>query len=362
MAQEATYRPIIEEGKVWKVGEIHVANPVYETSCLHYYYFDGDTIIGGVKCKKMMCHDVAKYPLSDGTLEATCYVGAMYEQQKKVYIFKPDETEPLLLYDFGLEPSETEYVANGGYHSGVREIKVTSKEYVNNANYKGNYLAWTLFDSYREEWDENNLYGWMEGVGFIVEPIYNGVEEMISPRIMNLMSCTVGDEVIYYNPDIIDGVNPLDEETKKRIDFTHVVKPRPKAPHQKAEADGDQLNGAYTLRLLDLDLGTMSDTYHVTITDDTGNVVYQKTVRAADVLSLNINISEWAAPSYTINVENDYEQYIGTFELTPTDIEEVKSEELKVKTNAVYDLTGRRLTCEPKKGMYIKDGRKYLKR
>ena len=33
-----------------------------------------------------------------------------------------------------------------------------------------------------------------------------------------------------------------------------------------------------------------------------------------------------------------------------------------ITRNVVYDLTGRRLTREPEKGMYIKDGRKYLKR
>ena len=105
----------------------------------------------------------------------------------------------------------------------------------------------------------------------------------------------------------------------------------------------------------------MSDTYDVTITDDAGEVVYQKTVRTADVLALNIDIREWAAPSYTINVENDYEQYIGTFELTPTNIEEVKSEELKVKNDAMYDLTGRRVAT-PTKGLYIINGKKVVMR
>ena len=358
---DVDYRPFVEEGKVWKVGEINVANPVYETSCLHYYYFDGDTIIGSVKCKKMMCHDVAneRYPLSDGTLEATCYVGAMYEQQKKVYIFKPDEKEPLLLYDFGLEPDETEYVAAGGYSSDVCEIKGTSKEYVNNANYKGNYLAWTVFDSYREEWDENALHGWMEGVGYTVEPIYNGVTEIISPRIIKLMSCTVGDEVIYYNPDIIDGVNPPDDETKKRIDFTHIQKPRPKAPNQVAKASGEQVCGEYTMRLLDLGLGTLSENYHVTITDDSDDVVYDKIVRAADVLALNIDISEWTAPSYTITVENDDESYVGTF--TPAPLTAVPSVATsKAASPIYYDLSGRRVVGTPKAGLYIVDGKKVL--
>ncbi|MBR3443393.1 MAG: DUF3244 domain-containing protein [Bacteroidaceae bacterium] len=174
------------------------------------------------------------------------------------------------------------------------------------------------------------------------------------------MECRVGDDVLYHNPDIIDGVNPPDEETKKRIDFTHIEKPQP-TKDRKAPKESVSLNGEFSARLLDLQLGNMSDTYDVTITDDAGEVVYQKTVRTADVLALNIDVSEWAAPSYTINVENDYEQYVGNFELTPTGIEEVKSEELKVKNDAMYDLTGRRVTT-PTKGLYIINGKKVVMR
>ena len=45
----------------------------------------------------------------------------------------------------------------------------------------------------------------------------------------------------------------------------------------------------------------------------------------------------------------------GTF----TNIETMKDEKT---SDALYDLSGRLLTHEPEKGMYIKDGRKYLKR
>ena len=46
-----TYRPFVEDGKVWKVGTIS-GNPV---QIVDYYYFDGDTIIDGRTCKQMMC-------------------------------------------------------------------------------------------------------------------------------------------------------------------------------------------------------------------------------------------------------------------------------------------------------------------
>ena len=217
---------------------------------------------------------------------------------------------------------------------------------------------WTIrVTSLENEYWLDNI--WMEGVGSMYTPDFDFLLPNWLMSTMTLMQCTVGDEVIYYNPDIIDGVNPPDE-TKKRIDFTHVVKPKPKAPHLEAEAEDNQLSGAYTMRLLDLDLGTMSDTYHVTITDDTGETVYDKTVRTADVLALNIDISEWTAPSYTITVENDYEQYVGTFSPTPTSISLPPTPTQIEKDGIIYDLQGRRVTT-PTKGLYIKDGKKYLK-
>ena len=368
LEESTPYRPFIEEGKVWKLGEINIAHSIDETYCLHYYYFDGDTVIMDEPnlykigpCKKMMCHDVVndQYPLDDGSLEATRYVGAMYEQQKKVYIIIPDKTEPVLLYDFSLKPGETGYVATGGWTSDLSEIKVTSKAYVNNENYKGNYLEWIVYDVATGEWEESSLNGWMEGIGYTIEPIHNGVENIISPRITTLMQCTVGDEVIYNNPDIIDGVNPPADETKKRIDFTHIQKPRPKAPRQ--ETDGVQLSGEYTLSLLDLDLRTMSDTYNVTITDNAGKKVYEKAVHTADVLALNIDISQWTAPTYTITVESDSEQYVGMFSPTPTSITELTDPKVGRTDNAIYDLTGRRLNHEPARGLYIRNGRIFRK-
>ena len=48
---QMVYRPMIEEDKVWKVGEV-LSNPM---QLVEYYYFDGDTIIDRRTCKQMMC-------------------------------------------------------------------------------------------------------------------------------------------------------------------------------------------------------------------------------------------------------------------------------------------------------------------
>ena len=370
LEESTPYRPFIEEGKVWKVGYMPVVDGIpldpYATCANLYYYFDGDTIIDGRKCKKMMCQNEPREEYTDWVSEGVQYIGAYYEQDRQVFFIKERGNTLEMLYDFSLNVGDSLDRWAPLCASVVKEKRMGGMDYFKGRN-------WIITVSF-VDWNEEIDNVWMEGVGSMYTPDFDLMTPDWSTIPSRLMSCTVGDEVIYYNPDIIDGVNPPDEETKKRIDFTHVPKPRPKAPQNEAEADGNQLSGEYTLRLLDLNLGNMSDTYDVTITDDAGEVVYQKTVRAADVLALNIDISEWAAPSYTINVENDYEQYVGTFELTPTGIEE-KYQEQSTKNHDVYDLQGRRVIDSSSerggarraegslpKGLYIKGGRKYLKR
>ena len=370
LEESTPYRPFIEEGKVWKVGYMPVVDGIpldpYATCANLYYYFDGDTIIDGRKCKKMMCQYEPREEYTDWVSEGVQYIGAYYEQDRQVFFIKERGNTLEMLYDFSLNVGDSLDRWAPLCASVVKEKRMGGMDYFKGRN-------WIITVSF-VDWNEEIDNVWMEGVGSMYTPYFDLMTPDWSTIPRRLMSCTVGDEVIYYNPDIIDGVNPPDEEIKKRIDFTHVPKPRPKAPQNEAEADGNQLSGEYTLRLLDLNLGNMSDTYDVTITDDAGEVVYQKTVRTADVLALNIDISEWAAPSYTINVENDYEQYIGTFELTPTSIEE-KYHEQSTKNNDVYDLQGRRLIDSSSerggarraegslpKGLYIKGGRKYLKK
>ena len=94
------YRPFVEDGKVWKVGAISSGNPV---QWVEYYYFDGDTIIDGKTCKQMMCQryvspSFAEYGAVSGS-SALNYVGAWYEEDKKVYEYDMTSSSELM-YDF----------------------------------------------------------------------------------------------------------------------------------------------------------------------------------------------------------------------------------------------------------------------
>ena len=80
---DMTYRPFVEDGKVWKVGTIP-STPESPVQVVDYYYFDGDTIIDGKTCKQMWCQryvnpDYADYSALTQT-SSLSKVGAWYER------------------------------------------------------------------------------------------------------------------------------------------------------------------------------------------------------------------------------------------------------------------------------------------
>ncbi|MBR5037095.1 MAG: leucine-rich repeat domain-containing protein, partial [Prevotella sp.] len=87
------YRPMIEDGKVWVVKVISDGSPTEEW--IEYYYFDGDTIVDGQAAKRMLCDRTASRQDTNGE-----YVGAWYEQDKKVYFAGNGKQQFELLYDF----------------------------------------------------------------------------------------------------------------------------------------------------------------------------------------------------------------------------------------------------------------------
>ena len=73
-----------------------------------------------------------------------------------------------------------------------------------------------------------------------------------------------------------------------------------------------------------------------------------------------VHENEMVYPILTERLGIDLEELVQyAFFGEPTNIETVKDEKT---SDALYDLQGRRLAREPEKGLYIKDGRKYLKK
>ena len=342
------YRPMIEDGKVWKVGSTLIRDNVVKF--VGYYYFDGDTIIGGKTCKKMMRQRyvtpdypdyaiVMQYPLLE-------YMGAWYEEDKKVYFYNPKRNKTMM-YDFSLDTDDTFMIYGYGPY-GVGPRLTGGLE-----GFKGVYrdLLWYIGGS--------RCTTWLEGVGGIDGPtvsVYYGYEN----HPIFLMSCTVGDEVIYLNDEYEDVATPGDNDAKKgRFDFTHTVKEKPRAPtRNEAEAsETKSLYGEYTERQLSINLNPLDDAYSVRITDETGKTVYEKAVNAGNIVGLNIDISAYTEGRYTVTMENSQESFTGEFNVETTGIS--LTPVLSQREGAIYNLQGQRLKSL-QKGLNIVNGRKFV--
>ena len=179
-----------------------------------------------------------------------------------------------------------------------------------------------------------------------------------------LQSCTVGDEVLYYDSSLM----PQESEAKKKkLDFTHVIKAQPRAPRHRAQQEGTEtLEGEYSVSELFVRLNALMGDYTATLTDASGRVVYQKTVLTDNVLALSTALTAYGPGNYVLTLENDEEAYTATLNIGPNGIEEVQEVQGSggskgSKVQGLYDLQGRRLMKAPEKGLYIQDGKKVLK-
>ena len=345
------YRPFVEEGKVWKVGSTTgISDGIVKM--VEYYHFDGDTIIDGRTCKQMMCQRYVSPNHPDYNLISRDpllgYSGAWYEEGKKVYYYDTINKQFRMMYDFSLEANETlqideydRYVAGPKQTGGLEGFKGVYRD-----------IMW-----YRDE--PNYCTTWLEGVGGIDGPyrnVYYGQEN--HPEF--LMSCTVGDEVIYLNDEYEDGTTP-EEARKKRFDFTHTIKTKPKAPRRSLKGDAEvsgmqALYGEYNDLQLGISLDPLNDDYLVSITDESGKAVYEKAVNAGGIIALNIDISIYPKGRYTVTVENSSESFTGEFETQTTGIQELKNSSIE-KLKSIYNLQGQRLNSL-QKGLNIVNGKK----
>jgi len=340
------YRPFIEEGKLWVVrGFSDGYGITTDETWTGYCYFDGDTIVDGRTCKQMKkIWNANEENWVNGVFTPANsfqeYVGAWYEQDKKVYFANYLQDHLELFYDFTLCTNDS-IDPLGGFPLVVNKVSGGFP------GFKGTYYDF---------WHEGQLVNrWLEGVGSDSWPDWNHPWAMDGGS-GGLLSCRIGDEVIYYNSAVED---PYDMNApKRRFDFTHTTKSQPKSPRRSEE--GQSLYGEYNNLLLDINLDPLSEAYLVRITDETGKVVYEKAINAGSIVALNIDISAYAAGRYTVTVENSQEAFTGEFEAQTTGIEEVRSKRLELK-DCIYNLQGQRLNTL-QRGLNIVNGKKvYVK-
>ena len=343
--QQLAYRPMVEDGKVWKVGLAGSGNPV---QVIDYYYFDGDTIIDGRSCMQMMRQRYVNHDFENDDIQPSLsYEGAWYEEDKKVYAYDSINYQFKMMYDFSLDANETLLINNQSYVIGPRQTGSLK-------GFKGVYRDVVLRDG------EDSIYSpaWLEGVGSIDCPTVNVYAGYVDPMHF-LMACTVGDEVIYLNEDYEDGATPEVMGTRNRFDFTHTIKTKPKTPRMASAESGQTLYGEYSDLQLGINLDPLNDAYLVRITDETGEAVYEKNINAGNIVALSIDISTYAKGHYTVTVENSYESFTGEFETQNTGTSDairlINTEE--ITSNHIYNLQGQRIRSL-QKGLNIVNGQK----
>ena len=344
------YRPFVEEGKVWKVGTIS-GNPV---QIVDYYYFDGDTIIDGKTCKQMMCQRFVSPDYSNEywtPKNSLTKVGAWYEEDQKVYFYNLQKEKDYwrIKYDFSLNANDTLQFLNW---DGYPPFIIGPKQTGGIEGFKGVYRDIMMC---RDEGQNIRNTTWLEGVGGLDAPFRNAYDPRADLVPEFLISCTVGDEVIYLNDRYEDGATPESMGARKnRFDFTHTIKTKPKA--RKRSGEEPLLYGEYNDMKLGINLNPLDDAYQVRITDDSGKVVYEKAVYAGNIVGLNIDISAYAKGRYTITVENSDESFTGEFNAQGTGIESITSNKVE-SMPSIYNLQGQRLNSM-QKGLNIVNGRK----
>ena len=176
-----------------------------------------------------------------------------------------------------------------------------------------------------------------------------------------LITCTVNDEVLYYNERLIIIFSDSEGSPhvkKNWLDFTHTVKTRPKGPRRvEAEGDEEALTGEYSIKELFVNFKTLTGPYTITVTDAAGQPIYNKEVQTSNVVALNTDISTYPKGSYTITIENENEVYSAEFNIKDED--GLSPTLSPVKQGSIYNLNGQRLT-KPQHGVNIVNGRKVV--
>ena len=357
------YRPFVEEGKVWKVGSTTgIRDGIVKM--VEYYYFEGDTIIDGKTCKQMMCQRYVSPDSPEYNFWAQkpslSKVGAWYEEDKKVYYYDEGKQSMKMMYDFSFAANDTlQFLTDGS-----SPFIIGPKQTGGLEGFKGVYRDIMMCSD-----EGQNIHStfWLEGVGGIDGPRTNAYNPILDDPVPQfLMACAVGDEVIYLNDEYDEEATP--EGAKKgRFDFTHTIKIQPKAPRREAtnEAEALLVYGEYSEKQLCIKLGPLADAYQVSITDESGKTVYGKAVNALNIVALDIDISTYAEGRYTVTVENAQESFTGEFEVQTTGIKVLDKLTISLSDD-FYDLQGRKLSNSKwsngqiRKGIYVKDGRKFV--
>ena len=218
-AQDSDYRPFVEEGKVWVSG---CYGEIYPSETPHNYivydYFDGDTVVNGVGCKRWIERFV---PRDAPGAPILTYTMSAYEENGKVWLFHEGETTPRLIYDFLAEPGDTVVIysafpykflwAKDYYGTTDKFFETKDILTIQSKNVEDVYGHSQRVTFYKSFVDWFPIFAWylnsyIEGIGSFRGPsdclsYNNGTDRC------HLAYCLAGDEIIFYNEAVVNSWN-----------------------------------------------------------------------------------------------------------------------------------------------------------
>ena len=176
-----TILPFVQDGKKWIYEARNYNDLVWE----EIFSLEGDTVIDSRKCMKLYFTNTCPSPpyISYNHF----YKGALFDEGSKIYIISPENTTPVLLYDFSSEPGTVVKV-------GEFEVRIVEKKLV---KYRGELLK----DVYYVPDDEDGDFDWIEGVGVLgganLTCFIDGFGPWYTGGISRLKTCMVNGKVVF---------------------------------------------------------------------------------------------------------------------------------------------------------------------
>lgn len=356
------YTPFVAENKAWKYA--WSKNALFnDVDSIDYFYFDNDTIVNpldGNTCKKWMHKSLT---LSSRQIE---YIGAVCERDKQVYLYQPHQTEAVRLYDFAAHVGDTVLLYNTSMQK--NEVGYISDKYtLSPVGNKG-----TLHDFHLVEASfPSHVTTWIEGIGSAtLRPDKNKDEPGWGMTL--LLTCIANNDTLYDLPDyVVEKISPYWDEDeiggnvkKETLDFTHVIKTKPTSPAMTATSP--LLRAEYNGSVLFIHTEGMAGQYQIKIhKDDEAQYYFATTSDLSNMQSIDVNLNDYSEGKYTITVENDNELFMGHFVLPfdGTGVESICKTSFAMHNDGIYDLSGRKMVNgKLKKGFYIQDGKKFVRK
>ena len=208
IAQDKVYSPFVEEGKTWYMKYHNEEAPEYPDYD-YCYYIQGDTVIGGIECKKF-------YVFNYNNVQETEYLLAIFENDRKVYFIPKNIENSYVLYDFDNTIGDIVSVTDAIHTDWERDLKIVEERIINIEEESRHCVL------LQPIWEENPILTssgwWIEGIGSELGPLNTwlfGADGNNS----YFQKCVMNGEEIFYTKDfkrLSSGILPVHYIEKNR--------------------------------------------------------------------------------------------------------------------------------------------------